>query len=80
MIFVWILLMSIHLRNTSRKFLYIEKTFLIDFHQKKKKTILIFLTIFYIFFHKSGVKVFIYLYDLLINALKAFRPFLKIYT
>ena len=60
--------MSIHLRNTSRKFLYIEKT------------ILIFLTIFYIFFHKSGVKVFIYLYDLLINALKAFRPFLKIYT
>ena len=61
--------MSIPLRNTFRKFLYIEKT------------IFIFLTVFYIFFHKSGIKVFFFfLNDSLINALKAFRPFLQIYT
>ena len=65
--------MSIPLRNTSRKFLYIEKT------------ILIFLTILYIyiyiFFHKIGINLFFFFFnDSLINALKAFRPFLKIYT
>ena len=51
-----------------RKFLYIEKI------------ILIFLTIFYIYIFIKVVSTFFFFNDSLINALKAFRPFLKIYT